>query len=269
MSKKWVISSLFLVFLFAVYYFFGSILQRQIAPLSSGVRSVYTGASDYFSELLYVHTYQAQTIDALKKENEKLQKETLLYKTSIRDVIYKQGVQGFIFHDANNSVKVKLAKTLSYSNLPNLYRVWIDFEPSIETEKSPAPKVYGVVYPTQNKLDSVACGIALKNQNGKFEAFLNGDPKCSYGVYVGKSRAPGVVYGKNQDKLVVKYIPTWMDVKVGDEVVTSGLDNIFFEGVRVGIVKSVNSDSAYKEVQVDGYYNPLSPNYFYVIERAK
>jgi rod shape-determining protein MreC len=269
MSKKWVISTLFLVSLFAVYYFFGSILQRQIAPISVGARSMYLNVSEYLADLFFVHTYQAQTISTLKKENEKLQKEALLYKTSIRDTVYRQGVQGFILFDTNQTAKVKLSKTLSYSNLPNLYRVWIDFEPSIETEKSPAPKVYGVIYPTQNKLDSVACGIALKNQNGKFEAFLNGDPKCSYGVYVGKSRAPGVVYGKNQDKLVVKYIPTWMDVKVGDEVVTSGLDNIFFEGVRVGIVKSVNSDSAYKEVQVDGYYNPLSPNYFYVIEKAK
>jgi rod shape-determining protein MreC len=269
MSKKWIISSLLAVFLFAVYYFFGNLLQRQLLPLASGVRLMYLGANEYISDLLYTHTFQVDTIASLKKENEKLQKEALIYKTSVRDTVYRQGASGLVLSDANKSIQIKLAKALSYSNLPNLYRIWIDFEPSVNEKAGIAPKVYGVVYPTQNKLDSVACGIAMKNPNGKFEAFLNGDPKCSYGVYVGKSRAPGVVYGKNQDKLVVKYIPTWIDVKVGDEVVTSGLDNIFFEGVRVGIVKSVSSDSAYKEVQVDGYYNPLSPNYFYVIEKAK
>lgn len=269
MSKKWIVSSLLVASLFAVYYFFGSMLQRQLSPFMSGVRLVYLNTKSYLEEAALRHTFQADTIAALKAENEKLQKEALLYKNSVKDLVYKQGVSGFHIYDGNHSISVKSSKALSYSNLPNLYRVWIDFTPTDKNASSAVPKIYGIIYPAQNKIDSVACGIALKNQNGKYEAYLNGDSKCSYGVYVGKSKAPGVLYGKNQDKLVVKYIPTWMDVKPGDEVITSGLDNIFFEGVRVGTVKSVNSDSAYKEVLVDGYYNPLSPNYFYVIEKAK
>jgi len=269
MSKKWIVSSLFIATLFVVYYFFGGLLQNRLSPLSSSVRLLYIAANEYVKELFDTHIAQADTIARLKAENEKLQKEALIYKTSIRENVYKQNMAGFGGDTLGQNVKIKLSRAVSYSNLPNLYRVWIDFEPSEKQENGAIPKVYGIVYPTQNKLDSVACGIALKNPNGKFEAFLNGDPKCSYGVYVGKNRAPGVVYGKNQDKLVVKYIPTWMDVKPGDEVVTSGLDNIFFEGVRVGIVKSVSSDSAYKEALVEGYYNPLSPNYFYIIEKAK
>jgi len=269
MSKKWLVSTLFVVFLFAVYYFFGNLLQRQLQPVASIVRLAYSNTIEYIKDGVDTHLFQAQRISQLKAENEKLQKEALTYKSGIKDAVYKQGVQGFVPMGGAQGAQIKLSRALSYSNLPNLYRLWIDFEPTEKVDKSAVTKVYGVVYPTQSKLDSVACGIVLKNQNGKHEAFLNGDPKCSYGVYVGKSRAPGVLYGKNQDKLVIKYIPTWMDVKPGDEVITSGLDNIFFEGARVGIVKSVSSDSAYKEVFVDGYYNPLSPNYFYVVEKAK
>ncbi len=269
MSKKWLVSTLFVVFLFAVYYFFGNLLQRQLQPVTSSVRLAHLNSLEYIKNTIDKHFTQADTIALLKAENEKLQREALIYKSGIKDAVYKQGAYGLALFDSNNSAKIKLSRALSYSNLPNLYRLWIDFEPSEKNSTSIVTKVYGIVYPTQSKLDSVACGIVLKNQNGKYEAFLNGDPKCSYGVYVGKSRAPGVLYGKNQDKLVIKYIPTWMDVKPGDEVTTSGLDNIFFEGARVGVVKSVSSDSAYKEVFVDGYYNPLSPNYFYVIEKAK
>jgi len=269
MSKKWFVSALFIVFLFAVYYFFGNLLQRQLQPLASGTRLTYSNTLEFIKDTIDAHFFQAEQIASLKAENEKLQKEAITYKSGIKDVVYRQGVQGFIQTGNSQAAKIKLSKALSYSNLPNLYRLWTDFEPSEKVDKKGIAKVYGIVYPTQSKLDSVACGIVLKNQNGKHEAFLNGDPKCSYGVYVGKSRAPGVLYGKNQDKLVIKYIPTWMDVKPGDEVITSGLDNIFFEGARVGVVKSVSSDSAYKEVFVDGYYNPLSPNYFYVIEKAK
>lgn len=267
MSKHWFVAGFFVAALFAVYYYFGDFLQRQISPLSSSVRYIYVSASKSVSDAVDMHLMQANNIEKLKKDNEELQKEALIYKNSLRDIGYRLNlVNGF---ETNQTILVKRAKALSYSNLPNLYRVWTDFKPTLADEKGAVPKVYGLVYPTQNKIDSVACGILLKNDNGSYEAFLNGDPKCSYGVYVGKNRAPGVMYGKNQDKMVIKYIPTWMEVKVGDEVITSGLDNIFFEGVKVGIVKSVSSDNAYKEVQVAGYYNPLSPNYFYVIEKAK
>lgn len=270
MSKKWVLSFVFGLLLIVVYYFLGSLLQKQIQPLSSNVRLLYLNITEYFGDTVDKHYSQAEMIASLKTQNEKLQKDALAYKNAIKETGYKQNVSSFAVLDANQSVKIKLSRVLSYSNLPNLYRLWIDFEPSKENDNNiTTPKIYGVIYPTKNKLDSVACGIAVKGQNSAYEVFLNGDSRCSYGVYIGKSKAPGIVYGKNQDKLIVKYIPTWMEVNPGDEVLTSGLDNIFFEGVLVGVVKSVSSNSAYKEALVQGYYNPLSPNYFYVIERAK
>lgn len=270
MSKKWVITTLFGLLLFAIYYFFGHSIQRQLQPFTSGIRLLCLQGFDAIKESIELHFAQAERIAALKAENDKLQKDAITYKSSLKEAVYRHNMDGFTVADGNSSgASVKLSRALSYSNLPNLYRMWIDFMPSDKNMSSVATKVYGIVYPTQNRVDSVACGIALKNQNGRYEAYLNGDPKCSYGVFVGKSKAPGVLFGKNQDKLVVKYIPTWMDVKAGDEVITSGLDNIFFEGAKVGVVKSVSSDNAYKEALVEGYYNPLSPNYFYVIEKAK
>ncbi len=38
----------------------------------------------------------------------------------------------------------------------------------------------------------------------------------------------------------MKYIPIWIEINLGDEVITSGMDNIFFKGLKVGKVVSIN-----------------------------
>lgn len=266
MSKKWPILSLVSVVAFLCYYFLGAELQARFLPLTTNIRLIFFGATDGVRDALELHSSQAETIASLKAENAALKEAALLYKSSLREMGYKQNIADY---EANGSnVLIQSSKALSYSNLPNLYRLWIDFKPR-QNDANDVLKAYGIIYPAKNKIDSVACGIAIKNSSRGFEAYLNGDSKCSYGVFIGKSKAPGILYGRNQDKLIVKYIPTWMEINQGDEVITSGLDNIFFEGVRVGSVKSVTSNSSYKEALVEGYYKPLSPNYFYVIERIK
>lgn len=269
MNKKWIVSGAVVASLLGAYYFFGSYVQNGILPVSETVRHAYRVVADGFISWNEKYFMQAETISRLRTENAAMQKDALTYKVQLKDIGYRVAASNMFQNDANASIVVTPARTLSYSNLPNMYRIWIGFHPTVPLQQGVSQKVYGIIYPTQNKVDSVTCGIALQNGNGRYEAFLNGDQKCSYGVYIGKQKAPGVVYGRNQNRLTVKFIPTWMDVKVGDEVVTSGLDNIFFEGVKVGIVKSVSSDNAYKEAQVDGYYNPLSPNYFYLVEKAR
>lgn len=269
MSKSWTLLGVTIAVLFGVHYFFGGLIQRQILQLSDLGRLAYTLVTEGVSDFWELHFNQSQTIAKLKSQNERLKKDALLCNQKIIELQKKVRLLAPSLYDQNGSYDVKLSKVISYSNLPNLYRVWIDYAPPTTKKDPMVPVIRGIIYPAANGIDSVACGIAIKSSDGRYEAFLNGDSKCSYGVYIGEKKAPGILYGKNQDKIVVKYIPTWMDVKPGDEVVTSGLDNIFFEGVRVGKVKSVSSNNAYKEALVDGYYNPLSPDYFFVIEKVK
>lgn len=120
-------------------------------PFVSGIRLVYLNTKGYLDEALFRHTFQADTIVALKAENEKLQKEPyLLYKSSVKDLVYKQGVSGFHVYDGNPSISVKSSKTLSYSNLPNLYRVWIR-SPSNNAKRPPLAKIYESYIPAQNR----------------------------------------------------------------------------------------------------------------------
>lgn len=60
---------------------------------------------------------------------------------------------------------------------------------------------------------------------------------------VSRSRARGIVEGKNQSTCALKYVEKSEDIQVGDLVVTSGIDNIFPKGFPVAKVETVESKS--------------------------
>jgi rod shape-determining protein MreC len=123
-------------------------------------------------------------------------------------------------------------------------------------------KIYGLVYK-----DSVA-GIVI-SKDSKPIALLNGDIKSSYAVFVGEDDAPGIAHGNNDNTIIVNFIPSWINIKVGDEVISSGLDNLFFRGLKVGKVLSIKKSQGYQSVVVDPYFKSKEPRYFYVITEVQ
>ncbi len=265
--SKWPLISL-AVTISIIYYFFGNLVQTNLIPMSDIAARSYINISEKANLNFDDYVTQGETNKALRSENRELLAQTLKYKAILKDLSEDIKLAKFNPYDTNDTIKIVSTKTRGYSNLPNLTRIWIDFVPKTKGEPN-MPRIFGLIYPLNNKIDSVACGIAVENQNGKFEAILNGDEKASYSVFVGKNRAPGIVYGSAQKYLIIKFIPTWIEIKEGDEVVTAGLDNIFFEGIKVGKVIKINADNTYNEAIVEGYYNPLAPTRFYVIEKGK
>jgi rod shape-determining protein MreC len=100
-------------------------------------------------------------------------------------------------------------------------------------------------------------------------ALLNSDIKSTYAVYIGEQRAPGIAHGNNDKNLVVNFIPAWFSIKVGDEVITSGLDNIFFKGLRVGHVIAISKSQGYQNAVVEQYYKSNEPSYFHIIRSIR
>lgn len=68
---------------------------------------------------------------------------------------------------------------------------------------------------------------------------------------VSRSRARGIVEGKSPTMSTLRYVERFEDVKVGDMVVTSGLDNIFPKGLPVAVVESVDMPSSSVSLKVD------------------
>ncbi|MGX2982774.1 rod shape-determining protein MreC [Helicobacter sp. 23-1045] len=120
-------------------------------------------------------------------------------------------------------------------------------------------KIYGLIK------DGYTAGIALY-KDGLLQGILNGDSKVSYGVFVGENKNIGILQTDISGNVVVKYIAAWQDIKEGDEVITSGLDGIFFEGIGVGRVKNVRDEFSYIVAEVDLYNQNDEIGYFWMVD---
>jgi len=143
-------------------------------------------------------------------------------------------------------------QTISYANLPDMTSIYINY-----TEQNLSiPR--GLMY------NNLAAGIVVKNIKDFSLVYLNDNPKTSYTVFIGDKKIPGVLFGGK--KMIIKYIPKYKDIKVGDLVITSGLDRIFYEGIKVGKITQISQKKLYQEAEVKPFYNPLHPTFFYVVK---
>ena len=65
------------------------------------------------------------------------------------------------------------------------------------------------------------------------------DRNAAAGALVERSRAQGVVEGSGADVLHMNYVSGVADLKVGDRVVTSGIDGIYPKGFVIGQIESI------------------------------
>ena len=69
------------------------------------------------------------------------------------------------------------------------------------------------------------------------------DRNAAAGAVVERSRSQGIVEGIGGGALRLNYVSGTADVRVGDVVVTSGIDGIYPKGFVVGQIESVGSGS--------------------------
>ncbi|HKD70219.1 MAG TPA: rod shape-determining protein MreC [Candidatus Binataceae bacterium] len=68
---------------------------------------------------------------------------------------------------------------------------------------------------------------------------LLNDHNCAIDAFVQRSRSRGIVSGVADDGVIMKYVERTEDIKVGDPVVTSGLDGVFPRGLLIGSVFAI------------------------------
>ena len=195
------------------------------------------------------HFEQANTIEKLKTENSELKEYKILYATAQSQL---NTLKEFLANVdiPENKAKIELVRVLSYINYNDFTKVWLDKK--IEDES-----IFGLI------ADNYSAGIVV-NKNGRAVGLLNGNKDCSYAVFIGEGKAPGIITASDtQDELQIKFIPIWANISKGDEVITSGMDNIFFEGLKVGRVIQVTDLADMKIATVKPYVNVLNKKYFY------
>ena len=77
------------------------------------------------------------------------------------------------------------------------------------------------------------------------------DRNAAAGALVERTRAQGIVIGAGEDIVRMDFVAATADVKIGDTIVTSGIDGIYPRGFWIGRVESVGAGNGiYKTVRV-------------------
>ncbi len=107
----------------------------------------------------------------------------------------------------------------------------------------------------------IACGP----QSAKVLLLIDRNSACD--VIIQRNRIRGVLQGTGTNLCRLAYLQRTADVKVGDKLITSGLDSIFPKGITVGTVITVSdeSDGLIKKIQVRPEFDPDTIEEVYVI----
>ena len=253
MNKQRLILALFLILGVGGALYFSPLLQSPFLHLSKTIKLVYLGQIEGIQNNFTKHFNQAKTISELEEKNSYYEREILTLHQIANE--YHN-----LLRETNSSLttdpSVELVRTISYVRMGDPHKLWIEmdhFDPTL---------VYGLLY------RGYVAGIVVSNNHAPM-ALLNGDFKSSYAVSIGNSQAPGIVRGNNERRLVVEFIPTWVPIFVGDEVVTSGLDKIFLSGLKVGKIISISKSSGYQNAIIEPYFYAKDPAYFHVITKVR
>lgn len=222
--------------------------------LSGWIKARYLAGVETTQDFVDTYFEQAETIETLLAQNRQLKEERETLSAFAAEVIALSRLKNY---EAPAGFRVKTVRALSYAALPDMQKILVGYDALGENE------VRGLIYNNQT------AGIVVKQLGSQAKALLNGDAKCSYAVFLGQNQVPGIAMGKSDQEMIVRYIPAWMNVNEGDEVVTSGLDGIFFAGVKVGTVIKVHRLNAYIEATIKPYYNSFNPDYFYLVEATR
>jgi len=243
MNKRYFYTLLTLFFIL-LFYFKEPIkifILSEFNQLKYNLKNIYQNIVFHID----IHINQANQIKKLTLEN----KEYINYISKVAPIL-------------NNCEKLKefkkiknpnviFTQTISYANLPDITSIYISFKDNNITH----PK--GLIY------NNLAAGIVIKGYKNFSLALLNSNAKTSYTVFIGKNKIPGILFGGKT--ITLKYIPKYKKININDLVITSGLDNIFYEGVKVGVITSITQKKLYQEATIKPFYNSYHPSFFYVV----
>lgn len=249
MNKK-VLISLFLLFYIGYYFHFDEYIQDKIVQITKSISSYIISNFDFINNNINNYLKEVSYVKKLEEENNRNKQYRIKYNILKKEI--DEYNSSILSYDTNLSLqKVSI---LSYKNFNDYSKAILNF--NILNHKIYALLTY----------DGFSAGIVTK-ENKQSIAYFNNNSRANYTVFIGKNNIPGITSGTDfNGKLIIKYVPLWRDVKIGDKIITSGLDNIFPIGIKVGIVIGIYKDNMMQEIISEPYFSSIKQRYFYLYD---
>jgi len=246
MNKKLIFFFIITIVIFSYIFNVDRFIKNQVSTLNNSITNTYLNIIVTTQEFINKYINQLNYIEQLLKQNE----DYLQYKIKYNQLLSSN--EKIIDQDlVKQKIKLQKISVLKYDRLN-------DFSKIVLTKKEDDNKTINALI----TYSGYSAGIAM-HIDDMFIGYLNNNSKCNYAVYIGNSKATGITSGVAKNgNLVIKFIPLWQEVNVGDEVVTSGMDDIFPVGIKVGTVKKIKSTENTKIVYVQTYIDPLKETKF-------
>jgi len=197
--------------------------MRSLAPLASSVNFIADGVRNFGSNVRLNRTLIEEN-EALRRRVEDLQRQSMRLfgvETDLR----------------------RLSKALEYQRaagdpLRVADIVYIDHTSSLRTAIVSVEN--GSVQTDQPVISTGGLvGRVVLTAGPYAKIQLITDRSASVGVMIERTRRQGVIRGSGGGNLELDYVPVQVDVRVGDLVVTAGIDGVYPRGVPVGSIAAV------------------------------
>jgi rod shape-determining protein MreC len=252
MKKRSLLLLIALTVVFVISIRNNGVIKSFFLDFINPIKSAYlnlTNISDSYLE-------QQKSITTLQKENARLNK-LLLEQSNYLEQLSK--IYKLLPSLSKKPYKsIYLVDTISYIKLNRLNEIMLSSPTNLKVKKD---KLYGLMQ------KDVASGIS-REIDGKLYGYLLSHPKCTFSVIIGSENISGIAQGNDKGGMIVKFIPRWSNIKIGDSVKTSGLDNIFFPNTPVGTVTDVKTLDTYKLATIKVFANLSKPKLFFLISDA-
>jgi len=219
------------------------------------IKQSYKNLTQDLEDKSHSYIFQKESIEKLGRENRILRKRLLEQMHYVEQVknIYE------VLPDLTRlpHASISITDTISYVKLNSFSQIILTKPKDLKENK-----LYGLIQ------GRVVAGIAMVKHNQLY-GYLTSDNKSRFSVFIGKKKAPGIAIGVEKNEMLVKFIPKWHKIEVNDKVTTSGLDNIFFADIPVGIVTKIEVQSSYTVAHIKTYNDIFHPKTFFLINDAR
>jgi len=256
MNKKFLLFSIIVII--GILYIFNieRIVQQKLSLLNKSIQSSSIQLFTTINNTIDKYLVKLDYITQLKSSNELHLKYKILYDVTLNK-LNEMKRNSDMLNNSDLHLELEKVKVLSYYKFNDYSRVVIDKNDLDKT------KIYALI-----TFDGYSAGIVL-NKNNSSIAYLNENKRCNYTVFIGKENAPGITSGvENNGKILIKYVPIWKKISLGDEVITSSMDSIFPYGIKVGKVTDINIQDNIQEIQVTPYAKTLGNRNYYLYDNS-